>query len=80
MEMLKKIWPHPFKIAAKDAKAMVVQIIVWFVASALVGIVLGLLTFIPVIGMLLSTISSLFGLYSTVAIVLCILKYFDIVK
>ena len=72
MDMLKKIFPYSF--GAKDITGLVIKIIVYVVASAVLGFVIGL---IPFVGGL---VGSLIGLYSTVGIVLVILDYLKILK
>ncbi len=72
MDMLKKFFPYSF--GAKDVTGLVIKILVYLVAGAVVGFVLGL---IPLIGGLLG---SLVGLYSTVGIVLVILDYLKVIK
>lgn len=72
MDMLKKIFPYSF--GAKDITGLVIKIIVYVVASAVLGFVIGL---IPFVGGL---VGSLIGLYSTVGIVLAILDYLKILK
>lgn len=72
MDMLKKFFPYSF--GAKDIAGLVIKIVVYIVASAVLGFVIGL---IPFVGGL---IGSLIGLYSTVGIVLAILDYLKVLK
>ncbi len=72
MDMLKKIFPYSF--GAADVSALILKILVYIIASAVLGFVIGL---IPLIGGL---IASLIGLYSTVGIVLAVLDYLKVLK
>lgn len=78
MDMLKKFFPFSFK--SKDVKDLVINIVVYLLASILVGWVLGLLSGIPILGVLFSLIGSLFGLYCLVGAVLAVLDYLKILK
>ena len=72
MELLQKIFP--FSFGAKDIAGLIIKILVYIVASTVLGFVVGL---IPLIGGL---IGSLIGLYSTVGIVMAVLDYLKILK
>lgn len=72
MDMLKKFFPYSF--GAAEVKDLVIKIIVYLVAGAVIGWVVGL---IPLVGGL---IGSLVGLYGTVGIVLLVLDYLKVLK
>ena len=72
MDMLKKFFPYSF--GAAEVKDLVIKIIVYLVAGAVIGWVVGL---IPLVGGL---ISSLVGLDGTVGIVLVVLDYLKVLK
>ncbi len=72
MDILKKFFPYSFGV--KDIAALIIKIVVYLVASAVLGWVAAL---IPLVGGLLA---SLIGLYSTVGIVLVVLSFLKIVK
>ena len=72
MDMLKKFFPYSF--GAAEVKDLVIKIIVYLVAGAVIGWVVGL---IPLGG---GQISSLVGLYGTVGIVLVVLDYLKVLK
>lgn len=80
MDMLKKIWPTPFKIAEKDATSFIVQLIIFIVVCAIAGILIGILANIPVIGIIFSVLGSLIELYSFIGIILCIVKFLGVIK
>lgn len=72
MDMLKTFFPYSF--GAAEVKDLVIKIIVYLVAGAVIGWVVGL---IPLVGGL---IGSLVGLYGTVGIVLVVLDYLKVLK
>ena len=72
MDMLKKIFPYSF--GAQDVKALVIKILVYLVASALLCWVIGL---IPLIG---GIVSWVIGVYCTVGWILVILDYLKVLK
>ena len=72
MDTLKKFFPYSF--GAKDVAGLVIKIVVYLVASAVLGFVIGL---IPLVGGL---VASLIGLYSTVGIVLAVRDYLKVLK
>lgn len=80
MDLLKKVWPTPFKIKEKDVVSFVVQLIIFVVICAVVGFLIGILAGIPIIGIIFSILGGLMELYGFVGIVLCILKFLDLVK
>lgn len=78
METLKKIFPLSFREATTNN--LVVNIIIYVVASFIVGLVLGLLAKIPLIGWIFSIVSSLFGLYCFIGLVLAVLWFLKVIK
>lgn len=64
----------PYSFGAAEVKDLVIKIIVYLVAGAVIGWVVGL---IPLVGGL---IGSLVGLYGTVGIVLVVLDYLKVLK
>ena len=72
MEMLKKFFPYSF--GAADVKGLVIKILVYLVASAVLGFILGL---IPLLGGL---VGGVVGLYCTVGWILAILDYMKVLK
>ncbi len=79
MDLLKSIFPFSFG-AKKDVVALVVNILIYLVAGAVVGVVLGLLGRIPVLGLLFRLLSGLVGLYCLVGIVLSVLDFMNVLK
>ncbi len=75
MNFLKTLWPTPFKIKKGDLGSFLVQLIIFIIICAVVGWLLGLLSGIPIVGVIFGIVGSLLGLYSLVGVVLCILKF-----
>ena len=80
MDLLKKYWPTPFKIKEKDITSFVVQLIIFVVACAVVGILIGVLASIPIIGIIFGILGAVVEIYGIVGIVLCILQFLGILK
>ena len=80
MDFIKRLWPTPFKIKKGDIASLLIQAIIFLVICAVLGWLIALLAKIPIIGIIFGLIGSLMGVYSFVGLVLCILKFFDIVK
>lgn len=78
MEVLKKLFPVSFR--EPTTNNLVVNIIIYIVAGAVVGLVLGILAKIPLIGWIFSIVSSLFGLYCFIGLVLAILYFLKVIK
>lgn len=80
MDLIKKVWPTPFKIKEKDLVSFIVQLIIFVVVCAVVGFLIGILAALPIIGLIFSLIGGLVELYGFIGIILCILKFLGIVK
>ena len=80
MDFLKKYWPTPFKIKAGDVASLLIQGIIFLVICAVVGFLIGLLAKIAIIGVIFILIGSLMEIYGFVGLVLCVLKFLDVVK
>ena len=72
MGTIKKLFPYSF--GAAEIKALVIKIVVYLVASAVLGWIIGL---IPLIG---GIVSWLIGIYCTVGWILAILDYLKVLK
>ena len=79
MDMLKKYFPLAFK-PKKDIAALVINIIIHLVVDAVAGVLIGILANIPLIGVIISAVGGLVGLYFTISLVLSILDYFKVLK
>ena len=88
MDLIKKIWFHSFKVEKKNVASLVVNLIIWVIATVLAGLVLWLAAaltgWIPFIGGLIGAIVGLIGgvieIYSVVGIVLSVLNFLDALK
>lgn len=80
MDYMKKIWPTPFHIKEKDFASFVIQLLIFIVVCAVVGILIGVLAKIPIIGLIFSIAGSLMELYGLIGIILCVLKFLGLVK
>ena len=74
MDALKKYFPYSFK-EKKDVAALEINIIVYIVVAAVIGILLKLVGWIPVVGILVGIVGGLIELYVTIGIVLSVLDY-----
>ena len=79
MATLKKFFPLAFK-AKKDIAALIVNILIHIVGDAVAGVLIGLLSALPLIGWIFGLLGGLVGLYFTVGIVLSILDYLKVLK
>ena len=77
MDLLRKIWPTPFKIEKGNIASFLIQLIIFLVVTTIAAAVVGFLASIKIIGFdfIFGTIGSLMGVYGLVGIVLCVLKF-----
>lgn len=80
MDFLKSLWPTPFKIERKNLASFLVQLIIFIVVCAVVGVLIGILSAIPILGIIFWIVGGLLEVYSIVGIVLCILVFLDVIK
>lgn len=80
MDLIKKLWPTPFKIKEKDLVSFLVQLIIFVVVCAVVGWVIGILAHLPIVGIVCWVVGGLLEIYGLVGIILCILKFLGAVK
>lgn len=79
MNMLKKFFPLAFA-EKKDITALVINIIIHIAIDAVAGVIIGLLAAIPLVGIIISAVGGLVGLYFLISLVLSILDYLKILK
>jgi hypothetical protein len=79
MDTLKKIFPYSFK-AKKDIGALIVNILIQFIIGAVAGVLIGLLSHLPIIGWIIGILGSLVDVYVLVGIVLSVLDYLKLLK
>ncbi len=80
MDFMKKLWPTPFKIQKGNVVSFVVQLLVFLILTALFGWLIGLLSALPIVGIVFGIVGSLMGIYTLIGAVLCLLKFLDLVK
>ncbi len=68
----------PLSARAYDLKSLLVAILIYIAVSAATGFALGLLSWIPLLGRLLSIASQLIDLYCLAGIVVAVMIYFKI--
>lgn len=80
MEILKTLWPTPFKIKPKDLGSFIGQLIVFALVCVVFSILIGILSVIPIVGWIFGILGGLVDIYCVVGIVLCILKFANALK
>ncbi len=78
MDMIKKLWPTPFKIEKGNLASFLIQLIIFLVITAVVGVLIGVLSSIPVLGVIFWIVGSLMEIYTLTGIVLCILNFLGV--
>lgn len=78
MDMIKKFFPHAFK--ATDVQPFVISLIVYILIDVVCGLVIGILSKIPLVGILFALVGSVVGLYALVGVILSILVFLKVVK
>ena len=78
MEMLKKFFPYSFK--STNVKELLIVLVIYIIADAVCGAVIGLFGKIPVVGLLCGIVGTVVGLYFLVAIFLAILHFVGVFK
>ena len=79
MDSLKKYFPLAFK-QKKDTKELLINVLLHVGADILAGLIIGLLSGLPLLGWLFSLVGSLVGIYFTVSVILSLLDYFKVIK
>ena len=79
MDMLKKLFPLSFQPKA-DLASLIINILIQLVISVVAGWVIGIVSAIPLIGILFGLVGSLVGLYFLAGIIFSLLDYFKILK
>ena len=75
MDMLKLIWPTPFKIEKGNVVSLIIQLVIFLVICAVIGWVIALLAGIPILGIIFGLVGTLMEIYGLVGIVLCVLQF-----
>ncbi len=77
MAQIKKFFPFSFGIS--DVTKLVINIVIYIVIAVVGGLILGLLSAIPVVGWLFVILGSLIDLYAFIGIVLAVLSFLKVV-
>ncbi len=80
MDFLKKIWPTAFGVKAKDVASLIIQLLIFVLVIVAGGLLIWLLAHIPVVNIFTGILGTLLDIYGIVGIVLCILKFLDVLK
>lgn len=78
MDILKKLFPLSF--ISKDLKPFIISLVIYVVAEAVCGCVIGFLASLPILGIIFSVLGYVLGLYALVGIVLSILVFVKVIK
>lgn len=82
MDILKKVFPLSFKSA--DIAYFIISLIVYVLASTIIGVINGILLLIPLIGFIIAAvfglISSIVGIYCLAGIVISILVFLKVMQ
>lgn len=77
MEKLYSYFPLSANVSAGDVRSLILTLIIYVVACAIMGVLNTVLGWIPLVGWLLRVIFSLLGLYCVAGMVLAVLKFFQ---
>lgn len=80
MDTLKKIFPHAFKVKPEDVSSLVISILIYAVLGIAGGLVITLLSHLPIISIICGALGSLVDLYAIAGIVIAILVYAKVIK
>jgi len=79
MDILRKIWPLSFRYESKGpVKPFVITLVIYVVASLVIGIISGILSFVPVLGTILNIVNYVCDIYITAGIVFAILSFIGV--
>ena len=78
LSSIKPFFPQAFK--ANDLKSFIIALVVYAVIAFVLGLVLGLLSAIPIVGFISKVVGWLVDLYCTAGIILAILVFLKVVK
>lgn len=78
MDLLKKFFPYSFR--ANDVSSLIITILVYIVADVICGFAIGLLSGIPLIGILIGLVGSLLGIYFFAGIIIAVLNFLKLLK
>lgn len=76
MEQLYRYFPLSSSVTPSDTKSLVISVLIYVAACAVLRVLGVVLGWIPLVGWLLGIVFSLIGLYCVAGIVLSVLQYF----
>ena len=79
MDFLKKLWPTPFNVKKGDVKSFVTNLIFFIIVCTVIGVLIGILSSVPILGVIFWILGSLLEIYGIVGAILCILVYLNII-
>ena len=77
MEKLYRYFPLSDSVHPGDLKSVVISVLIYLAACAVMGILQAILGWIPIVGGLIRLVLSALGLYCAAGIILSVLKYFQ---
>lgn len=80
MNILKKFFPFSFGVKTKEINSLIAGILIYVVIGIVVGIVAGLLGNIPVLNVLIGSVTGVLEAYCTAGIVFSVLKFANVMK
>ncbi len=78
MDVLKQLYSFAFK--AKELNDLIKALIIYVVIDIVCGLVIGLLTKLPIVGFLFVIIGGIAGLYALGGIIISLLVFFKVLK
>lgn len=79
MDLIKKLWPTPFKIKKGNLISFLVQLLIFLIICAVIGWLFTVLSKIAIVGVVFYVIGSLMGIYAIVGAILCVLRFIGVV-
>ena len=76
MEKLYPYFPISTKVQKGDLRSLIISIVMYVVASVLMGVAEKLLGWIPVLGFVLGLVFYVLGIYCTIGIIIAVIRYF----
>ena len=79
MDLIKKLWPTPFKIKKGKLISFLVQLLIFLIICAVIGWLFTVLSKIAIVGVVFYVVGSLMGIYAIVGAILCVLRFIGVV-
>ena len=79
MDLIKKLWPTPFKIKKGNLISFLVQLLIFLIICAVIGWLFTVLSKIAIVGVVFYVVGSLMGIYAIVGAILCVLRFIGVV-